>query len=432
MNVVQGKNAILYFQKKGQYVPFVCASDFGIAIQVDNISVRTAGDGSWKKYAAQKIGYAINLSGVLVWGDDNSFDTWDVVVNMINFLQIPFRAVYKDDSSTPNIKTAQGVALVKQSSLLMSMGQVTKGEFAFDGTGALFIFDGLLPCPTSIDSIVTTGIADAMNQIEIDYTYTGDVYQVKYRIDGVGDYAYALAGPSMTIQAPSPGNHSIEIIPVCQNNFEGSGRSVDFVAKVVGVVCNTTITDITIDLVALTATPVYSGTATQMQYSIDGGTKITQLITQPISLKSVAAGNHDIFIQAMCVSGANLIPGGSLDKNFTIAVQPATAKISYSFTKTFGTGSLSVYVNGILTIGIGSTFAGTLNAPMGSTIRAVVSGTIPLGGFTGLEELEIQKSGTTISDQVGVIVGPSKSLTYTFTADQSNVYSIIATLSENI
>jgi hypothetical protein len=337
----------------------------------------------------------LTLSGLLKFDDEN-WTGWDMIDNQMNFSHVLVRCSF--DDGLGNVRTMQGYVMIETTTLGYSPGNLVKDDFALQGNGKLDIFDGLIPCPTVIVSIVVDGQEAEDGIVHIAYSYTGDAYQIKYRLDDTGDYIYAAADLILDIPDLPLGDHSIEIIPVCLNNFEGTGFKQAFEVTH-ALVCNTTISDITINATNKTAVPVYTGTATQMRYKIDGGAAAIVPITQIISLSGLSVGLHLITIIPLCSVDGQLIAGTGLSKSFTIASQPAQSVISYAL-NVVSPGSMSIYVNGILRVNLTASGSGSVIAPTGSSVKTVVNGSIA-GSNPELTIIDTT-IGTTITSQTSV------------------------------
>lgn len=414
---IQGQDAVLSFYTN-DWIPFVCSSDISVTITANKAQVRTAGDGHWKKYSYQDTEYAITLSGVLKF-DDANFTGWDMIDNMLNFNNILFRCSFDDQNG--DVKTIQGYCMIETTTIGWSQGNLVKNDFQLQGTGKLDIFDGLIPCPTVITTITVDGEEADDGIVHISYTYTGDSYQVKYRIDGTGDYAYALGAAVIDVPGLSVGDHSVEIIPVCLNGYEGTGLIQDFIVTR-ALICTSAIT--AINIAGGAATNISTGAATQMKYRIDGGTWVMALITDSIPVGTLAVGNHTIEEVPVCSNG---VSGTGFVKNFTISVQPAQSIINYLFIFSGLPAPLTtfnIYVNGILSVSSSSPGSGSLSAPLSATITATIS-----CGNSG-KHMRMQVSDQTTSTALFDQTKPSPdSVSYLFTTN-GDTYFISQTISD--
>jgi hypothetical protein len=404
---------------KNDWIPFVCSTDVSIAITSDKLQIRTAGDGYWKKFTYQNAAFAITLSGVLKF-DAANWTGWDMIDNHLNFSHVLVRCSFDDKNG--NIRTIQGYVMIESSTLGFSPGALVKNDFSMQGNGKLDMFDGLVPCPTAITSITVDGQTASDGIVHVSYTYTGDAYQIKYKIDGSGNYLYALADLVLSVPGLALGSHSIEIIPVCVNGYEGSGLTQDFVVTQ-SQVCGTVISDITIT--PSIATSVYAGTATQMKYRIDGGIWQNNSITYSVPIGNLPVGVHTIEMVPIC---SNNVEGTGLMKPFTIAIQPSQSIINYSFAL-FGTGDMLIYVNGVLTVSLNASTGspGSLVVPNGATIKWSISSS--LDGRPGSRALTLRTQDAT----TGVILNNQTAtgaafLQYIFTTN-GDTFNLTGTIS---
>src|ERR1700748_1804244 len=287
--------------------------------------------------------------------------------NILNFTTVLMRCSFVDDNG--NVRTVQGEVSMQKNTFSYAPGDVVKGDFQLQGNGQLIVFDGYIPCPTTIDSITVDGQTGVTGDIDVTYTFTGDLYQVKYRLDESGDYFYALALQTIHLLNPGLGAHVIEIIPICTNGYEGTGLMQDFQVTE-GNLCNSTITSITINGGNTAATNTYTGSATQMQYRIDGGIWTVQPITSPVSLAGLAVGDHTLEEVPLCSFGTGFIQGTGLVKNFNIPTQPAQSILHYQLiTDTLASNiHLDIYINGVLNISVYNPGTGSINFPVGAAL----------------------------------------------------------------
>lgn len=367
--------------------------------------MRTRGDGHWKKYTYQDSTFTLTLSGLLKF-DSDSWTGWDMIDNQLTFSHVLVRCSFNDENG--DIRTMQGYVMIETSTVGYSPGALVKTDFQLQGNGKLDLFDGLVPCPSIITSVTVTGQTAMDGIAHIDYTYTGDVYQVKYRIDATGDYVYAVADITIDVPGLSVGDHLVEIIPVCINGYEGTGLIEDFTITQ-SLTCSSAITAITVTTGSgANATNTYTGAATQMKYRIDGGVWINTLITTIVSLAGMSVGNHTIEEVPICANGAE---GTGLVQPFTVASQPAQSIIQYAYTGPTNNSALKIYSNGVLIVNVNSTQSGFRTVATGSSIKGVITTN---GPHTVEIKTEDITTSTTLDDQTDA--GPI-TLQYIFTAN---------------
>lgn len=416
---IQGKDAILSFYKN-DWLPFVCSSDITIGITANKVAIRAPGDGPWKKYTYQDVEYTLTLSGILQF-DDNNFTGWDMLNNQLGFMHVQFRCSFDDENG--DVKSVQGFAMIETSNLSSSVGALVKNDFNLVGSGKLILFDGFDPCPTAINTITVTGQTASDGIIHVTYTYSGGLYQIKYRLDGEGEYVYALADVQLDIPGLSVGNHFIEIVPVCINGFEGTGLIQDF-AVTQSLTCSSVITSIVITTGAgASATNTHTGAATQMKYRIDGGAWVYASITSSISLAGLSVGNHTMEEIPVC---ANNVEGSGMVQPFTISASPSQSATHYDFTNgTVGRTSIimSIFVNGVLTVSDNSTQSGDIVVPVGATVKVqIIARTfVPLGSISAFLSVKDDTTNTVLSNQSNSGVGVTLTYMYTATADNYTI-----------
>lgn len=360
--VIQGTDAVLSFYKN-DFLPYMCAENITINIVADKIETKTLGDGVWKKYTYQELQFTISLSGLLVF-DTVNWTGWDFLDNQINFSHVTCRASFTDNQG--NVRSVQGDVMVENSSFKISAVDLVKQDIQLQGNGALMVFDGLIPCDTIINTITVTGQTAVDGIAHIAYTFSGDVQQVKYRVDDTGDYIYSSVGSAIAIPGLALGSHDIEIVPICQNGYEGTGLFQTF-TMTQSLTCATVITNITIT--GTSAQAVYTGTAPNMKYRIDGGVWINALITASISV-ALPVGSHTIEMVPICSNGAL---GTGFVKTFTISSSSFFSTINYQLTAIPPNTTLSVYKNGTLMANLTASGSGNFVAATTDTILAVLT-----------------------------------------------------------
>lgn len=411
---VQGANAILFFFKGSTWLPFLCASDISFNIDIDEIAIRTMGDGPDKKFAYQSRGYNITLSGLLKF-DDANYTGSDIIDAVKAFANVQFRITFDDLAG--NVKSIQGTAIVKSAALGISVGALVKNDFTLLGNGAFQWFNGDVSCDTVITDIAASGTTSSDGTVTITYTYTGPVYQVMYQVDGAGSYVSTLADVPIVLPTLSNGSHSINIIPLCQNGNEGTGSFRIFSVAHSGATCDLLITGITQD--STTITPVFTGTDTPStyQYQIDGGSFITKNLlptTDPIDITGLSLGDHSINIIPSCSDG---IEGSGFSDTFTITTSPSNSVINYSFINDpFSGNQMWIYVDGILQVNLTAAGSGSITVSVGQLVKGVLQCTAS-GGARGVGlRTTNQTTSVILNDQTG---RSPQLFQYTFTADGS-------------
>lgn len=219
---VKGSNVLLQIYKGGDYADFLCATDCSIDFETEKKSVKTVGDGIWKRYKGQSIGYTINLSGLirLDVADPVAFDLLDY---QTQFVDVTYRMTFEDDAA--NIKAIYGTALVEKTSLTGGSDGFATGQFVLVGNGEATILDTLDICALTVTAFTATfyAIGEGGNNsytLGVTVTGTGTLDRIEYQIDGGARQVAGYSAPYY-ITATS-GSHSITVIPVCSNGSDGT------------------------------------------------------------------------------------------------------------------------------------------------------------------------------------------------------------------
>lgn len=227
---IQGKDVIFLIQKNGVYIPFVCAKEVDIEIDADTVPTKTVGDGIWKKFAYQSLSYTITLSSVLVF-DDNNFTGWDLLDNMLQFVNLNFKMLFTDPISGKARRLA-GQVIITKSSISATSIDLVMNDISFPGTGPLLVQDPANDCNIVIASgtFFQTGTT---GRYRVTGHSGGTISRVDYRID---DGGYLSSFPTtfvfdLPITGLTGGDHTIDIIPYCINGFPGTTYSATFTAS---------------------------------------------------------------------------------------------------------------------------------------------------------------------------------------------------------
>lgn len=223
---VKGTDAIIQIFKAGSYRDYLCATDITIDIKTELKSVKTIGDGVWKRSRPQSIGYTITLNGLLKLNTGDSPMAFDLLYNQLQFVDIQFRITFTDEDN--NIKAVIGNATVESSQFGGGSDGFATGQFTIVGNGELGYTNSLLPCDVTITGISATWDSTVGKySINVSKTGTGTVYRYEYTINGRGRYI----APSMPFFIDQPlysvpqTNYDMVIFPVCVNGFDGISNS---------------------------------------------------------------------------------------------------------------------------------------------------------------------------------------------------------------
>jgi hypothetical protein len=408
--IIQGKMAVLSFWNDA-WLPFVCSTDVSISMDSTILPIRTVGDGHWKKVTYQDASYSLSLAGTLMY-DPTNWTGFDFSDNWLSFFDMRFRLAFTDEQG--DIKSYQGYVVISNQTLSYNPGSVVKTSLTLPGNGELQIFDGLIPCPSTITGITVAGQTGGSGIVTITYTYTGAPYQVKYRIDGVGNYIYALVGTSLVIPGLSLGNHSVEIIPVCQNGYEADDGTSQAFQVTQGLTCAAVCTGITIT--STSATPAFTGSPANYLFVLDGGTPMILPASSPIPIAGLSVGSHSITVTPMC---SNNMLGTPFTQPFTVSSQPAQSIVNYTYATWVAGNIFQIYVNGILNVSMTSGGSGSITVPTGAIVKGVLQGINNAGSTATLQTVDSTTS-TVLDNRSGTV---PITLQYSFTAN-GDTYAI--------
>lgn len=364
--------------------------------------------------------------------DDDNFTGWDLINNQLGFSSVLVRCSFDDENG--DVRTVQGYVIIEKSALTFAPGQLVKNDFTLQGNGKLDIFDGLIPCPTVISTITVDGQEDEDGVVRVNYTYTGDIYQVKYLVDNAGVYGYALAGATIDVTGLSVGDHTISVTPLCVNGYEGTGADQAFVVTQ-GMTCASTISGLTVNAPSvgqvtnpgtgvtivtgvspLSLQAAISGGATKFLLAIDLSNEVLYAAGSTVPITGLDVGNHTVYVTPICTySGGQQVRGTQSVFTFTVAVNPSQSTINYNYINFPPSNSLLIYVNGILTVSLNTAnSSGSFVAAVGAVVKAVLQTmTTPAGARTAT----LTVTDTTISSTLFNESGNSPfTLTFSFTA----------------
>lgn len=219
---VIGKDVEIMFKKDDTYVPYGCATDVTITFRLtEKKSVKTIGDGNWEKPRGQKKGYGIDLSGLVKYDEVTVPNAFDLYAYFDGMTPVQYLMSFTNDQGQN--KFIEGLALVTELSLGGGSTGFATGSASMEGDGAPDIRDLLIPCPSSITSIQL--IEDTPNSIIRITGHTGSPARYEYSVDGgpfVPQTVTSFIQDLVLEGGLGAGVHSIVIIPVCDNGYNGT------------------------------------------------------------------------------------------------------------------------------------------------------------------------------------------------------------------
>lgn len=224
--LVLGKNAILQFYKAGQYRDFAIATDVSIDFKTETKSVKTIGDGVWKRSRSQSIGYTISLSGLIKVGDFDDPLAFDLLDYQVQFTDIQYRLIFQEGDA---LKMILGNALVESSQYSGPADGFATGTFTLIGNGEPAISDSLNPCDVAISTLTATWDAGLSKYaVNLTTSGSGSILRYEYTINGgprnvtytlpfyVGNPPYS--SPQIT--------YRVVVYPICTSGFDGTTGTV--------------------------------------------------------------------------------------------------------------------------------------------------------------------------------------------------------------
>jgi hypothetical protein len=241
---ILGKDVIIQFYKGGSYFNYGCAAEVEAQFSMDTKSVKTVGDGVWKRSKGQSLGLQIELSGVIQ--DDNVNPTvFDLLDYLTNMTDIQYRLLFYDNIGLK--KVIEGFALPINVNMGGGSDGHATGSITLSGQGdPSNIYTPPNPpsnppgnpppppCQAEIETahteiigppnrryvFIDTMVAGGATISRWDYTINGGGVQTKFTNGSI---------PTSWILplATNTGTHTIVITPICDNGFSGTPFTLD-------------------------------------------------------------------------------------------------------------------------------------------------------------------------------------------------------------
>lgn len=226
MDAILGKNVLIQFYKTDGFYDYACASNISIHPTMETKSVKTVGDGFYRKRRGQTIDYEIQLDGIISIDDSikpNAFDLLDYLNNMTD---IQFRMMFED--SLNNLKVIEGSGLPVD----VNLGGGSEGHASGSAVLAVNGLPDIRNTITACDLVITgfTIVKGLTGHYTATVTsYTGSNWlRWDYSVDGGGRLSSYSNTWQVLIDPLATGTHTIDVYPVCQNGFDGSVYSTTF------------------------------------------------------------------------------------------------------------------------------------------------------------------------------------------------------------
>lgn len=257
---ILGTDVIIQFYKGGNFYNYGCAESVEIQFSMETKSVKTVGDGVWKRKKGQSLEYQIELSGLLL--DDTTlpvaFDLLDYFKNMTD---INYRLLFYDNAGLK--KTITGNALPINVNLGGGSDGFGSGNITLSGSGDPDqIITPSNPNPTpnpptqplpNCDAEIDSAHMDSnlfperrpvRRHVTIDSMVPGGatIARWDYVVQKVGGSYNSGAQtaftdgniptswqlPALPFSPTSVGTFEITITPVCDNGFSGVPYTITF------------------------------------------------------------------------------------------------------------------------------------------------------------------------------------------------------------
>lgn len=237
---VLGSDVIIQFNKNDSYFNYGCATSVEIQFAMETKSVKTIGDGAWKRVRCQSKSLQIQLEGIIKADEELpvAFDLLDYFKNMVD---VQYRLLFYDETGV--MKVIEGYALPVNVNLGGGSEGHATGSITLVGNGdpdAIFT----PPDPGNPDTECEAEIATAhiesvvfppiRKYFFVDTMVSGSatISRWDYTIDGGGIQTKFTDGsiPTSWILpfSVSEGVHTIVVTPICENGFSGTPFTLEF------------------------------------------------------------------------------------------------------------------------------------------------------------------------------------------------------------
>lgn len=141
MALIQSNKCLFQIKVGNDYLTVMCLKGFTVGFTTTEKETTTPIDGKYKDFDYKQLSYRASLDGVL-YRETSGNTIFDFVQAQNNFLEVPFRAVYEDEAG--NVKVFTGIAIVMDSNIETSAGNVGAGTVELLGKG-LYLIEDTLP-----------------------------------------------------------------------------------------------------------------------------------------------------------------------------------------------------------------------------------------------------------------------------------------------
>jgi hypothetical protein len=236
---IKAKDVIIQFLSGSDYINYGCASELETTFSMETKSVKTIGDGVWKRKRGQSLGQVVNLSGVIK-KDNTVPDAFDLLDYFKNMTDVDFKIIFYDETGIA--KVLKGIGLPTEVSFSAGSEGHSVGSITIEVNGDPDLVP-VPPTPGNPDECVAEIASASVGIVPPDLirkTVTissmvggsATISRWDYTLDGGGvQTAFTDGTIPATWKIPSAystGTHTIEITPICDNGFPGTPFTLTF------------------------------------------------------------------------------------------------------------------------------------------------------------------------------------------------------------
>ena len=141
MALIQSNSCVFQVKVNDVYTTVMCLRSFSFNPTVTEKEITPPGNGKFKSYDYKQISYTVSGDGVMYREDGINPVIFSFAEYQKNFLEVPFRALYKDEANQYKVITGQ--AIVRNCNIEASAGQIASGTFELLGQGEYTTADAL-------------------------------------------------------------------------------------------------------------------------------------------------------------------------------------------------------------------------------------------------------------------------------------------------
>lgn len=423
---VLGTDAVIYFVKDDVYVLYACATDIQISFEMETVSVRTITDGTWNKPRGVKKAYTIDLSGLIKFDDETKTHAFDLFAYFNSMTSVAYRIIFTNDEG--ELRLIEGYALPTSVNLGGGSEGFANGNCALQGDGSVEVRDLVIPCPSTITSVQL--VQDGTSALIRITGHTGSPERYDYSVDSGGyitEFVDSFVEDLPLQDGLAPGDHTITIIPVCENGYNGTPFTTTFTILAPPVTPCDEPYDITFFSVDEdSAVASWSGSSPADGYDWElyiGGTYVQggHAASEGANLTGLASGTtYTMKIKAICEEGVS--ESAFVSADFTTEESDDPLTFTWGFTKNSTFGSLKITKNGLIVLNQTSTGTGSLTIEPGSVVVVYVQ---EVGDAVKVLFIEDTTTPAVLFNDTS-----TDDLEHEFTVEAAKSYEVLASITE--